>query len=278
MRVSARTCPKLCGIALAAVLSLPSIRADVPQGDRAVGETSGSGEFVFARLRYDSIGGWGEAYYNYDGRTWERWETDYPQADENFTHRLTQLSAVVPQARGTTRRLTDPDVFDFPFLYICDPGYMRLSAEEKARLRQYLINGGFVWIDDFWGEGEWWNVEAIMSEVLPEYPWRELPGDHPLLHEVFDLNAAPQVPARDFAVQGWTTDPPWIHRSPAKEMEPVHLRGYFDADGRLMAVATHNSDIGDGFEREAYGQWYFENYSTRAYMMGVNIVVYAMSH
>ncbi|HEY8520141.1 MAG TPA: DUF4159 domain-containing protein [Gammaproteobacteria bacterium] len=252
----------------------PGAHADEPGAARF----SDSPELVFARLRYDSVGGWGEAVYNYDGRTWERWETDYPQGDENFAHRLRQLSSVVPHPHGVARRLTDEDVFDFPFLYMCDPGYMRLSDEEKARLREYLLRGGFLWIDDFWGDAEWWNVERIMADVLPEIRWQDIPADHPVLHAVFDLPGAPQIPAQDFAVRGWKTDPPWIHRQPANRVEPVHFRGYFDDDGRLMAVATHNTDVGDGWEREAYGQWYFETYSTQAYVIGVNIVVYGLSH
>ncbi|HEX7082204.1 MAG TPA: DUF4159 domain-containing protein [Gammaproteobacteria bacterium] len=235
-------------------------------------------EFVFARLHYDSVGGWGEAYYNYDGRTWERWETDYPQGDENFVHRLNELSSVKASLRGVARRITDEDVFEFPFLYMCDPGYLAMTAEEKARLREYLLAGGFLWIDDFWGEAEWWNVEGLMKDVLPGQSWREIPPDHPILHSVFDLTAAPQIPAQDFAVRGWKTDPGWVHRAPATDLQPVNFRGYFDAEGRLMAIATHNTDVGDGWEREAYGQWYFEKYSTQAYMIGVNVVVYAMSH
>jgi hypothetical protein len=237
-----------------------------------------SAEFVFARLRYDSEGTNGAAWYHYHGRIWERWETDFPESDENFARRLAQLSSVVPAVHGVARSLNDADVFDFPFLYVCDPGYMRMTAEERAALRRYLLAGGFLWVDDFWGEGEWWNFEREMAEVFPATGWRDIPADHPLLHSVFDLPGLPQIPQQEFAERGWKTEPGWKHRSPAKETTPAHLRGYFDADGRLMVVATHNTDIGDGFEREAYGQWYFETYSTQSYKVGVNIVIYALTH
>ena len=262
-------------LAATAMLAAAATAADEPQTPPDISDAP---EFVFARLHYDSAGGWGEAFYNYDGRTWERWETDYPEGDRNFARRLAQLTSIVPDMQGVARRITDPDAFSFPFLYMCDPGYMKMTAEEKRMLGDYLHAGGFLWIDDFWGEGEWWNFEAVMADVLPETAWREIPSDHPILSSVFNLSGAPQVPAQDFAVRGWRTDPGWIHRQPATEVEPVHFRGYFDEGGRLMAVATHNTDIGDGFEREAYGQWYFEKYSTQAYMIGVNIVVYAMTH
>jgi hypothetical protein len=232
--------------------------------------------FTFVRVEYDSTGGYGEAFYYYDGRYWLRWETDYPQGDENFLHRFSELTTTVPHLRSVTRRLTDADVFSFPFLYMCDVGWMKLSAEERALLAAYLHKGGFLWVDDFWGQAEWHNLEAIFEDVLPGVAWQDIPLDHPLLDTVSPLDEIPQVPSRDFAPLGH--DPAWVHRYPAEPMTPSHLRGLFDDKGRLMVVATHNTDIGDGWEREAYGEWYFEKYSTVAYAMGVNIVVYALSH
>jgi hypothetical protein len=254
-------------------LAHPAAADDVPRASMAAGP-----EFAFARLRYDSSGSNGKAYYHYRGRIWERWETDYPEGDENFAHRLAELTSVVPAQYGVARRITDPDVFAFPFLYLCDPGYMQMSGEERTLLREYLQSGGFLWVDDFWGEAEWWNFEREMAGVLPERGWRDIPADHPILHIVFDLPQAPQIPGADFAARGYKTDLAWRHRSPATKLTPVNFRGWFDEQDRLMVVATHNTDIGDGFEREAYGQWYFETYSTHAYKLGVNIAVYALTH
>lgn len=235
-------------------------------------------EFNFVRVEYDSVGGYSEAYYYYDGRMWQRWETDHPQADENFVHRLRELTTTLPNPRSVTRRLTDDDVFEFPFLYMCDVGWMDLNAREKERLRQYLLKGGFVWVDDFWGWAEWRNFELIMEEIFPDRGWQAIPSDHPILTSVFQLEACPQVPARDFAISGMKHDPPGIHRYPAIGIEEVNFRGYFDDDGRLMVLTTHNTDIGDGWEREAYGEWYFETYSTVSYAMGVNVIAYVTSH
>jgi hypothetical protein len=117
-----------------------------------------------------------------------------------------------------------------------------------------------------------------MRAVLPDSRWSEIASDHPVLHTVFDLTEAPMIPARDFADREDGREPAGLHRPPTGAMEPAHLRGYFDAAGRLMVVATHNTDLGDGFERESYGQFFFERYSTRAYALGVNIVVYALTH
>lgn len=260
----------LVGVTLAV-----SLRADGP----LPAEQADLSLFNFVRVAYDSTGGWGEAYYTYDGRLWQRWQTDFPEADENFSYRLEQLTAIVARQKATSRRLTDPDLFDFPFAYLSDVGWMELSAEEKAGLREYLMRGGFVWVDDFWGEGEWRNFERVMRDVLPDRQWRRIPDAHPILHTVFELHGAPQVPARSFATPyGTTFEPAGMHRYPVGSLERVNFRGYFDHDDRLMLVATHNTDIGDGWEREAYGQWYFETFSTKSYAVGVNIIVYALTH
>jgi len=262
---------------VAAALLVGTAGSGAEPGLRAPGaEDPAAAEFVFTRLEYDSTGGMNEAYYYYEGRFWQRWETDFPQADNNFVFRLGQLTTMATLERPVTRRLADPDVFDFPFLYLCDVGWMLLDEEESDRLRSYLLKGGFLWIDDFWGRAEWDNLERNLARVLPESTWREIAVDDPIFSTVFEMSGLPQVPARDFAYLGH--DPPEIHRYPAEPVTPASLRGYFDERGRLMVVASHNTDIGDGWEREAYGEWYFEKYSTVAYATGVNIIVHAMSH
>jgi len=256
-----------------ALLAAPSA-AQGPEGARDFAPRGAA--FTFVRVEYDSVGGYGESYYFYDGRYWMRWETDYPEADRNFLHRFRELTKTDPYMDAVTLRLTDDRIFDYPFLYMSDVGWMQLTSREISRLREYLLKGGFVWIDDFWGVAEWQNLERAFAQVFPDRKWRDLPAGHPILSTVFPLEEAPQVPARDFAYLG--RDEAWVHRYPAEPLTPVHLRGIFDDEGRLMAIATHNTDLGDGFEREAYGESYFETYSKVAYAMGVNIVVYALSH
>ena len=237
--------------------------------------------FTPTRIEYDSVGGYGEAYYGYEGRIWERWETDFPQAERNFAKRLGELTAVLAAATPKRRRLTDETLGDSPLIFLSDVGYMRLTEDEMAALRRYLHNGGFLWADDFWGDAEWASFERAMAGVLPGRRWRTLPIEHPIFHTVFDIDEMPQIPARDFAWR-WggddTAEPPWIHRFPAGSLATPSIRAYADDDGRLMAIATHNTDIGDGWERESYGEWYFERFSTAAYRVGVNVVVYALTH
>ncbi|MCZ6460532.1 MAG: DUF4159 domain-containing protein [Gammaproteobacteria bacterium] len=234
---------------------------------------------TLTRVKYDSIGGWGEAYYQFEGRVWARWETDYPQAENNFAKRLGELTRMHTARRPALRRLTDPDLGDFPLIFMSDVGYMRFSDEEVAALRAYLLNGGFLWADDFWGDAEWASLERFMREVLPGNHWREVPIDHPIFHTVFELEEMPQIPARSFAGRGPTTaEPAWVHRYPAGSLEHASMRGYFDEAGHLMVIGTHNTDVADGWEREAYGQWYFERFTTQSYRLGVNVLTYVLSH
>ena len=234
--------------------------------------------FVPTRIEYDSVGGAGEAFYGYDGRVWERWETDFPQAEQNFAKRINQLTSVVASRQPARRKLTAPNLGDSPLIYMSDVGYMALSAPEMRALRDYLHNGGFLWVDDFWGDAEWASFERAMTGVLPGRRWRVLPSEHPIFHTVFEIEEMPQIPARDFAHRATTAEPSWVHRFPAGSLEVATIRAYTDDDGRLMAIATHNTDIADGWERESYGEWYFERFSTQSYRVGINVIVYALTH
>jgi hypothetical protein len=263
-------------VSLGAVASSNLITGD---GGRA-GTPADMSKLNMARIIYDSEGGMGEAYYAYDGRVWARWETDFPEGDDNFSHRLSQLTRIQTAKFASSRMLTAPDLGDFPLLYMSDPGYMVVSSEEKAAFRSYLANGGFVWVDDFWGDAEWQQFADVMRQVLPGREWRVLTADHPIFHTVFDLNdGMPQIPALPFASPGGSTaEAPNAHKFPAGSLEEPQMRAWLDDDGRIMVLATHNTDVGDGWEREAYGEWYFETFSTKSYMVGVNVVVYAMTH
>ncbi|MEQ8861448.1 MAG: DUF4159 domain-containing protein [Pseudomonadales bacterium] len=233
-----------------------------------------------ARVVYDSIGGMGEAYYHFEGRLWERWETDYPQAEQNLGKRLNELTRIEAALQPVRRRLTDADLGDFPLLFMSDVGYMRFTTQETDALREYLRNGGFLWADDFWGDAEWASFERFMRQVLPRTRWREVQPSHPLFRMVFEIERMPQIPARSFvdSYSVETAESPWAHRPPAGSLRNASMRGYFDDDGRLMAIATHNTDIADGWEREAYGHWYFERFSTQSYRLGVNVITYVMTH
>jgi hypothetical protein len=266
----------IVSFSLGAIASSNLITGD---GGRA-GKPADMAKFNFARIIYDSEGGMGEAYYAYDGRVWARWETDFPEGDDNFSHRLAQLTRLQVNRVSSSRMLTAPDLGDFPLLYMSDPGYMVVTQEETDALARYLANGGFVWCDDFWGDAEWQQFAEVMRKVMPGREWRTLSLDHPIFHTVFDLNEGmPQIPALPFASPGASTaEPANAHKFPAGNLETPEMRAWVDDDGRIMVLATHNTDVGDGWEREAYGEWYFETFSTKSYMIGVNVIIYAMTH
>jgi hypothetical protein len=266
-------------ITVVLLASLAAADSDFPGDGGRSGTPADLSKLNFARAIYDSEGGMGEAYYGYDGRMWARWETDFPEGDDNFSHRVSQLTRISVAPTASSRRFTAKDLGDFPLLYMSDPGYMTVTKDEVAAFARYLANGGFLWVDDFWGDAEWQQFANVMRQVLPDREWRVLTPDHPIFHTVFDVKEMPQIPALPFAREGGdTAEPAGAHKYPAGSLRDPQMRVWLDDAGRVMVVATHNTDLGDGFEREAYGEWYFETFSTRAYMLGVNIVTYAMTH
>jgi hypothetical protein len=162
-------------------------------------------------------------------------------------------------------------------------GGMDLTVPEQENLREYLLRGGFLMVDDFWGDYAWQNWQFQIEQVLPpnEYPMVDIPLDHELFHIVFDIDEVPQVP-------GVGSFREWIYTGQTFEGHPdryatygseAHCKGIFDRNGRLMVVVMHNTDLGDGWEREGENYEYFTEFSAKkAYPMGINIVVYAMTH
>lgn len=221
--------------------------------------------FTFARIRYDRGGRWGRG----------GWATDLPDSDLNLSFRLQQMTSMKVDPNGRILRLTDPDLINYPFLYIVEPGGLSLSHEEVVALRDYLLNGGFLMFDDFWGENEWANVEEVMAEVFPNRSFEELPLDHPVYHCVFEIKSKGQVPNVDLGVRSQYDGVTW-ERYDAQE---VHHRVIYDDQRRMMVFAAHNTDNGDGWEREGENDYYFRNFSEKiAYPLGINLIFYVMTH
>jgi hypothetical protein len=222
--------------------------------------------FTFARIEYNASGMGGGGWR-------EPWMTDYPDSDLNFSIRLQQLTSLKVNPRPVILQLTDEALFDYPFIYMLEIQRLFFDEEEVTNLRRYLLNGGFLMVDDFWGDAAWANLARQMERVLPDYKPVELSIDHPIFHAVFDLKEKPQIPGIDWARS-------YGPNSPSERFSgPPHYRAWFDDKGRMMAIACQNTDLGDGWEREGEEEWYFHQYSEKqAYPMGINIVFYAMTH
>jgi hypothetical protein len=256
--------------------TLPDDRAGVPNW--RVDQRYKKDVFTFVRIEYDSGGGgrgWGRGRWGYG---WARWATDWPDSDLNFSFRLQQLTSLKVNPEPITMRLTDERLCDYPFIYLIEPGLLLFSEDEVKALRHYLENGGFLMVDDFWGDWEWDNFHREIKRVFPDREPKELELSHDIFRCVYRLKEKPQVPSIDAAWygrdQGITWE--WGHGGNTRD---VHFKGIFDAKGRMMAIICHNTDLGDGWEREGEDEWYFHEFSEKkAYPMGINIVTYAMTH
>lgn len=210
------------------------------------------------------------------------WSIEYPRADINFMKRISQLTttevAYWRDGRSggmghTVVRATDPDLFRCPWLVMASPGSAGFDPDEGDALRAYLLKGGFLWADDFWGDGPWNHWVDQISRVLPEYSIVELPPEHPLFSILYDVREIPQIPSLNRWRRGMSTA-----ELPGPEYATPHARGIFDEKGRLLVLMTHNTDINDGFERESDLVSYFEEFAWRAYALGINVAIWAMTH
>jgi hypothetical protein len=241
----------------------PRRAAPAPTPRRPAVFAEPAGEFTFTRTIYRSPSGY--------GRRWGgSWATDFPEADEHFITGLREWAGtnLNISTRPVQVEIMDDRLFDYPLIYFVEPGYLELNEEEAARLREYVARGGFMFFDDFWGEAEWENVCEQMKKVFPEYEPKELPLTHPIFHSYLDIEQVVQVPNVYNAKRGVTSEKGGV--------TPYYM-GIEDKRGRLVAFFSRNSDLGDAWE------WindpeYPVKYGLAAYKVGINVVVYAMSH
>jgi hypothetical protein len=222
--------------------------------------------FTFARVKYNSYG------YR------DKWAIDFRDSDLNFSLRLQQMTTIKVNPEPVVVELTDPNLFDYPFLYMIEPGELFFSPEEAKALRLYLLNGGFMMVDDFWGDEEYNNFASQMKTVFPELEPEVVPLEHDIFQCVYSLKEKPQIPSVGIAQRGAPYGITWESRY-GSDTSKANYRAIYDKSGRIMVFICHNTDLGDGWEREGEDPWYFENFSVKkAYPMGINIVTYAMTH
>jgi hypothetical protein len=254
------------GFGLAAILILLVAAAGCPTLARAEIVFAGAlddGELYFARLRYSDASiergrGWRGAAF-----------TDYPDAEIHLLQGLSRLTRIATGAEGVTLGLADDELMRFPWLYAVEVGRWYLSEDEATRLREYLLRGGFLMVDDFWGTYQWAVFVESMNRVFPDRPIVELGEDHDLLHVLYDLDQRIQIPGRSYFRTGVT----WQ----GEDSKVPYWRGIFDDDGRLMVAINFNMDMGDAWEH-ADDPYYPEPMTALAYRFAVNYVIYAMTH
>ena len=229
--------------------------------------------FSFCRLMYTS---------DRRERSGRGWSTDYPFADINFMIRLSELTStqVNFDEEGEPNHwvvsITDDTLFGCPFLMTSDVGTMALLPEDVARLRDYLLKGGFLWVDDFWGTRAWQQWSGEIAKVLPpaEYPIVDLPLNHELFKSLFNIWEIPQISNIGF----WRRSGGTTTSERGSDSADPHFRVITDQHGRIMVAMTHNTDIQDAWEREGEDPRFFERFSPDGYALGVNVVLYAMTH
>lgn len=239
-------------------------RGNVPEWHLAPGFEQDA--FVFARIKYRST----------MDRTSYAWWTDYRDADLNLSYRLQQVTSLKVDPEGRVIELNPEQLQNHPFVFMSGVPAIVMDDREIRILRDYLLNGGFLLVDDFWGERPWAHFEReVLSRMFPGRAVEELPLDHPVFHCVFHLRAKPQIPNVGFALRNRGTGVTWE----VEDGRTPHYRGISDDRGRLMVLACHNTDLGDGWEEEGTDPYYFAEFSEpKAYPLGINIVFYALTH
>jgi uncharacterized protein DUF4159 len=229
-------------------------------------------DFTICRVQYASVR---------SERDGSGWKTDYPYSEINLLIRFAQMTTTAisfdaEQKRPNTWvvKLTDTKLYDCPFLIASDVGTIGIRDVEVSPLRAYLLKGGFLWVDDFWGTEAWNQWEQEIGKVLPpeEYPIEDVSAADPIMREMFDLEKVPQITNVTFWLKnnGKTSERD-------EDSAQVHLRAIRDKHRRIMVLMTHNTDVGDSFEREREDTEYSRLFSPPGYELGINVLLYAMT-
>jgi hypothetical protein len=228
------------------------------------------GSFQFCRLFFRNAS-------NGDGAGWG---VDWPRADQNLSIRLSELTRTpvsmdeANDPKSLVITATMPEISHCAFVMMTEPGGAYFDEQEAAGLRTYLLKGGFLWADDFWGTFAWDFWEGQIRKVFPsgQYPIYDVPLTHQLFREMMVVPKIPQIPSIGFWGGGNNTS------ERGADSAVPHVRAINDAHGRIMVLMTHNTDFGDAYEREGDNHEYFERFSIPGYAFGINVLLYVMTH
>lgn len=239
---------------------------------RFAGDADFDGKFHICRLMYTQVR---------QQNLGMGWGTDYPFAEINLSIRLSELTKTTVAFDGERNpvnlvvRPTDDALFQCPVVIASDPGSAGFSAADADRLREYLDKGGFLWVDDFWGSYAWDSFASEIGKVLPpgEFPIKDVEPGHAIFRTLFPVAEIPQVPSINFwRGSGGDTSEMGL------ESEKAHMAAITDKQGRIMVLMTHNTDIADSWEREGDDPNFFFHFSPNGYAVGLNTMLYAMTH
>jgi hypothetical protein len=220
-------------------------------------------EFVFARLQYPN--------WRSNDRMWSMrgaWSIDYPKADRQFVQGVRRLTRLHVRSVEQVVNLESDEIMNYPFVYVVEPGHWDLTDGQVKKLREYLLKGGFLMTDDFHGSFEWDVFMQSMNRVFPDRQPVDLPNSDAIFHTLYDLDDRFQIPG----IVNYPFDQTFEY-----DGVDAHWRGIYDDQGRLMVAVCHNMDMGDAWEW-ADSPHYPEKYASLAYRIGINYIVYAMTH
>jgi len=216
-------------------------------------------EFQFVRLSYTGSSLFG-------GR--ERWLTDAPHAERHLIQGVKRLTRIDTAEDPEFLGIMDDALFDYPWIYAVEVGHWVLSDQEAERLREYLLRGGFLMVDDFHGSLEWATFVQGMHRIFPDRAIVDIPPDAAVFHVAYELDELIQIPGIQSLYSG---------RNYERDGFTPHWRGIYDDDGRLMVMVNFNMDLGDAWEHADVPE-YSLLYTTRAYKYAINYILYAMTH
>lgn len=211
------------------------------------------------------------------------WRTDYPYGEINLTTRLAELTRTPVSRRGGSGqpnhyvvRATDDSLFQCPFVIASDVGTLEFSADEAERLRTYLLKGGFLWVDDFWGSYAWENWTFELEKILPrpDFTIEDVPLTDPIFRSQFVVTKVPQITNIGF----WRGSRGRETSERGADSEEPHFRAVRDGRGRIIVAMTHNTDVADSWEREGEDPGFFYQFSPDGYALGINVLLHAMTH
>jgi Domain of unknown function (DUF4159) len=238
------------------------------RSEESPGDSEVKAEWTFARLRYQTRGGYYSGFGGFGGFRGGGWSEDYPKADRQFVEGLRRLTRVDARPTQEVLEPDSDDLFNWPWLYAVNVGTWDFTDTQAVRMRNYLLRGGFLVVDSFHGVAEWESFMIGMRKVFPDRPIEDLENKDEIFHVLYDLDERIQVPGYQYIMTGRTferdgVDPKW--------------RAIRDDKGRIMVAINHNMHIGDAWEH-ADDPRYPERFSSLAYRLGINYIIYSMTH